>query len=283
MLAAIASQIEREDTVLLLGAGVHAPPPPELDDLYPAADRSPMRGELTAHLALATRFESEHPGEPPDYFKVLEHADQHMGRQTLCDRLRRDVEESKKPSPILRAIARLPVHVILTTNYDNLLEQALIAEGKTPAVMAYPGGHLSREHRLSRPTSHEPAVVMLHGRLSGSDAEVVLTDDDFVRFIVRSVEGEGWVPRFVHAAIHHGSMLVLGMWLGDYRSRFLLRWLRGDTFRTACYALDPNPSPLLNSRLETLYGTKVIPDDIWRFVPALLKRVTRESGPFDSP
>jgi hypothetical protein len=283
MLAAIARQIGREDTVLLLGAGVHAPPPPELDNLYPAVDRPPMRTELTARIAFDTRFESEHPGEPLDYFKVLEHAEQLVGRATLYDLLHSQLQEHKKPSPVLRAIARLPVQVILTTNYDQLLEEALRAEGKSPRVVPYPGDGANRatkERQLIRPSSSEPVVVMLHGQLSGYNSHVVLTDDDFAEFIVRSVEGDGWIPHSVRAAMQHGSMLVLGTWLGDYRSRFLLRWLRGDAFRTSCYALDPNPSPLLNNRLETLYGTKVIPDDIWSFVPALLKRVSGEDGPF---
>lgn len=72
-------------------------------------------------------------------------------------------EEARGPSPAHRAIARLVakgyIRVVVTTNFDRLMEQALAEEGVDPQVIARPEAVDGM-----KPLVHSPAtIIKLHG------------------------------------------------------------------------------------------------------------------------
>lgn len=111
----------------------------------------------------------EYSGEDPDYSKLLETlAPTQPARQAILrDYFEPDEEEREKglkqPTRAHRAIARLvslgKVRIILTTNFDRLMETALKEAGVEPTVLSTP---TAMEGAL--PLAHERCVVVkLHG------------------------------------------------------------------------------------------------------------------------
>lgn len=108
-------------------------------------------------------------GEPPSYESLLERLapTQHERQQLLRgyfepSDLERELEQ-KKPTPAHRAIARLvaagSVRVILTLNFDRLMESALKDLGIEPIVVSHPAD----VHGLAPVHTMQALVVHLHG------------------------------------------------------------------------------------------------------------------------
>ena len=135
--------------------------------------------DLTQKLAAAEKKDAsgdpaawyrEHVGGEPDYSKLLDTlAKTPAERQQLLRRYfepAADAEQddgAKRPTPAHRAVARLVkggfVRIVVTTNFDQLIEQALRDEGVTPSVVSTPDQVDGME-----PLAHQRClVVKLHG------------------------------------------------------------------------------------------------------------------------
>ncbi len=91
------------------------------------------------------------------------------------------------PDEIHGVLADLPLPVYITTNYDNLLVQALKSRGKIP-IQEYCRWNksLKKSKRASLdyvPTPEKPLVFHLHGTYEKSES-LVLTEDDYLDFLV---------------------------------------------------------------------------------------------------
>lgn len=106
---------------------------------------------------------------PPDYSAVLERlARSPEGRRNVLERFFEPTEEEreegkKRPTAAHRAIAALMgqglIRVVLTTNFDRLLEIALSDVGVVPVVIAS-----EEDARAAEPLAHQRHVVVkLHG------------------------------------------------------------------------------------------------------------------------
>lgn len=126
-------------------------------------------------------------GEEPKYSKILEEmASSRAERQAILRLYFEPTEEeleqgSKVPTKAHRAIARLArnqvVRVILTTNFDRLLEAALADEGVIPTVLSTP-----EAMEGAPPLVHTGCtVIKLHGdyldtRIKNTEAELLRYD-----------------------------------------------------------------------------------------------------------
>ena len=108
-------------------------------------------------------------------------------------------EEGKKsPTAAHRAIARLvavgTVRVIVTTNFDRLLEQAIEAEGVAPTVISTPDMAIG-----AQPLAHSPCTVLkVHGdyldtRIRNTVVELSAYDDATNRLLDRVFDEYGLV------------------------------------------------------------------------------------------
>jgi hypothetical protein len=69
-------------------------------------------------------------------WKIAEAYKVKHGRQALVAALKTWIDETvRKPYPIHHAIAALPLEAIITTAYDDRLEQALRTAGKSPVTV----------------------------------------------------------------------------------------------------------------------------------------------------
>lgn len=99
--------------------------------------------------------------------------DQEGGRgelnQILIDQYNKtDVKLSEKH----RILARLPIQIYWTTNFDNLLEQALVGVGKTPDVKK------SQENLFINLSKRDAIVYKMHGD-TDQVSETILTKHDY--------------------------------------------------------------------------------------------------------
>jgi SIR2-like domain len=124
-------------------------------------------------------------------------------------------------------LATLPLPIYLTTNYDNFMTQALRRQGKevrqelcvwnsligqpaTPAEIA--------------PTAEKPIVYHLHGHL-GDTNSLVLTEDDYLDFMIKIAKDDLLIPPRIEAALTGTSILFIGYRIVDWNFRVIFRSL----------------------------------------------------------
>lgn len=154
----------------------------------------------------------EHYQEEPDYSRILEHiAPTEAERQGLIEAYFEPNEEEraqglKLPTEAHRTIARLVtkgyIRVILTTNFDRLMEQALQDEGVQPTVIAS-----TDAIKGAPPYVHAKVVIVkLHGdykdtRIRNSLAELETYDQELDVYLDRVLDEFG---------------LIVAGWSGDW-------------------------------------------------------------------
>ena len=137
----------------------------------------------------------------------------------------------------LNVLARLPIPVYLTTNYDSLLAQAIDhhgnAQGRRAAfdvcrwnstLAAQPS--LFKRGSKFTPGPQTPVVYHLHGHRSVLDS-LVLTEDDYLDFLVNMSRDDILPPR-IQEAITGSSVMFIGYSLADINFRVLFRGLLGN-------------------------------------------------------
>lgn len=128
-------------------------------------------------------------------------------------------------------LADLPLPVFMTTNYDDFMAQALQRAGKdvkreicrwnrSPALLA------ERPVLTSSfaPTPANPIVFHLHGHVSVPES-IVLTEDDYLDFLVAISSEPKLLPHQVKRALAGASLLFIGYRLADWSFRVLHRGL----------------------------------------------------------
>jgi hypothetical protein len=274
----VAEAVKLQKCILFLGAGVHAPPPEDLPFEYPAHVRPPIGSDLSRELAgrcnLAERFPREDPSNLQRIALFYEIA---RSRHQLVDAVTDAVQRGKQPSPMLRALAELGFSLVITTNYDQLFENALIGAGRQPRVAVYtPKLEATTDHR--DPMAESPIVFKIHGDISRPET-IVITDEDYIQFVLRMSNKDPYdpVPLTLKYYLTGWTTLFVGYSLLDYNLRLLfktLRWKIDSASIPDMYSVDYHPDPLIfdvwhNQRRYV----KFIAQDVWTFVPRLYELV----------
>ncbi|HEY68273.1 MAG TPA: Stp1/IreP family PP2C-type Ser/Thr phosphatase [Thermoflexia bacterium] len=100
-----------------------------------------------------------------------------FGRSSLISFLKEKIGRMKEPPACYRAIAALPFRLILTTNYDTLLEKALEEQGV--AYQKILGTYDLKHGMLDR-----VRIVKLYGCITEPDS-MVITEEDLFAFLDR--------------------------------------------------------------------------------------------------
>lgn len=181
-------------------------------------------------------------GQPPDLHRLL---------GLVGTRLR-----AENPSDVHTLLAKLKASVYVTTNYDELLEEALRAGGRQPSTLnsRWRNGQSPEGPPTSvLPEAREgtPLVYHVFG-LFGNDDSLVLTEDDYFDFLIGTA-AEDLAPPEVEAALVDNALLFLGFRLTDWRFRVLFRLLRNlpgkDLMRRHCHVavqMDPELQTMEN-------------------------------------
>jgi len=274
----IADAVSQQHCILFLGAGVHAPPPDQSRFEYPAEQRPPIGAALSRKLAadcnLSGRFPSEDPSNLQRVALFYEIA---RSRRQLADAVIDSVQTGKRPSPMLDVLAQLDFPLVITTNYDQLFESALIGAGKRPRVSVYtPNLEATVDYRDPRPES--PIVFKIHGDIQRPET-MVITDEDYIQFVLRMSNKEQYdpVPLTLKYYLMGWTTLFVGYSLLDYNLRLLfktLRWKIDGANIPEMYSVDYHPDPLMFDVWQNQRRyVKFIAQDVWAFVPRLYERV----------
>ena len=296
----------REGKVVpFLGAGVNVRSPEAAAD-PDAGPALPTGSELSRRLAREVAYPSEDDRDLTDLAKVASYFVEISARERLCETLREEFTVEARPSPMHRYLASVDAPLmIVTTNYDDLMERAFIEAGRPYDLVVHPtdqreveGSVLWWAHGATAPEAVAPnklyieldqrtVIYKMHGSICRASEKLdsyVVTEEDYVDFLAR-MTGQHAVPaQFLHH-FRRCHFLYLGYGLRDWNLRVMLRMLRvsgagmgkggsgsgdDDDRRLVSWAVQYRPSPI-----ETeLWGTRdvkiydVLIDD---FVRALSK------------
>lgn len=136
-----------------------------------------------------------------------------------------------KPDEPHGVLADLPLPIYITTNYDDFMVRALKSRGKEPVRefcrwdASEEGGESESEYEFD-PSPEKPLVYHLHGIIE-DEHSMVLTEDDYLDFMVRMLERTGDkrspIPNRIKAAFRNTSLLFIGYGFGDWDFRVLFR------------------------------------------------------------
>jgi hypothetical protein len=141
----------------------------------------------------------------------------------------------QKPDEPHMALASLPLPLYMTTNYDDFMYRALRNAGKEPRFFINrwnddeqsPAGQpIDAEIGGPdiNPTEAKPAVYYFHGHIDYLDS-MVLTEDDYLDFLVRTSRDQTLIPPRIQEAIGGTSLLFIGYSLNDTNFRVIFRGL----------------------------------------------------------
>jgi hypothetical protein len=133
-------------------------------------------------------------------------------------------------------LAKLPLPVYMTTNYDDFMVKALEDRNRDPKREfcrwnTYIKDEPSVFDTGFRPTVANPVVFHLHGHDEMSES-IVLTEDDYLTFLVNISKDQNIIPPRILEAFTGSSLLFIGYSLADWDFRVL--------FQGLVNATDPN-------------------------------------------
>lgn len=223
----------------------------------------PLGGQLADHLAAYVQFPED---EAKDLAKVAQYYEVVGGRSPLQATLREIFNRDYPIGRIHEALAGIDAPLlIVTTNYDDLMERALTLEGRPFERIVHTtdpelGDELlwwqdaqanpvsvmpnSLDTRLDRTT-----VYKMHGavdRIADDRDQFVITEDDYVEFLSRMTRQRA-IPASLAEPFQHRHFLFLGYGLGDWNLRVLLNRIHNDRTRASgitSWAIQRNPSRL---------------------------------------
>lgn len=287
----LVTKITNGECILFLGAGVHAPPSEGSKYKYPEELRPLLGGKLAEEMAVGCLFANKYPNEPTwDLQRVsLDYElTQGLGRNGLVNFLNKHVQEGKEPSPALEMLAALPFKIIVTTNYDNLLEKALNKFAKTPYKFVYdpdpPANGRTPDLTTTDPTEDRPMLFKMHGDLDKRNT-IVITDEDYINFVQRMSDKEALhpVPFTIRYHMQKWPTLFIGYSLRDFNLRLLfrtLRWRVDQAEFPESFSIDKRPDQLILKiwQDQRRFITFLI-EDLWEYVPKLYETVSGKEFP----
>ena len=161
-------------------------------------------------------------------------------------------DDKCEPSPLLQTLAKLPFKLIVTTNYDRLMERALAAEGRDYELIVQPidGFTARRQRELTESLAAHDKLILykLHGSFAeaGGDEPLIISEEDYIGYLrIAGVKNKG-VPALVQEKIVDSTLLFLGYGLQDWDFRVIYKTLveglpPQKKRRSFAVQLDPSP------------------------------------------
>ncbi len=181
----------------------------------------PTGAELAQSLATKCHYPCDNCADllrVAQYYEIVN--DPHDLRDSIRNLI---LKPGAGPSLVHRTLAALPFRIVLTTNFDGLMERAFHDAGKAPQVTFYERYGDRKEPEV--PTPEKPLVYKLHGTIDKLDSMVV-TEDDIVEFAACLMFGDPPVPELIRGLFEADSFLFIGYGLKDWNVRVMLRAFR---------------------------------------------------------
>jgi hypothetical protein len=262
----------------VIGAGANLTGRPGDAQFAPGGKYLPSGGELARYLAAFFGYE----GEPNDLLRVSQYiAVTKGGTGQLYDVLHELFDHDYEPTRLHDFLAALPPALrargepqrgpplLLTTNYDDLLERAFDAVGEPYDLVVYvadgkdAGKFRHRPHAgatklIDAPESYvelDPSrrsvILKIHGFVDRTQADLedaqdsyVITEDHYIDYLTRT-DLERLVPVKLLKRLRKCHFLFLGYSLHDWNLRAILHRIWADREREFdSWSVQINPDPL---------------------------------------
>lgn len=280
----VAQALSYGAVVPLLGAGANLCDPAR--EGWVQGKNLPSGGELSQYLVK----EYGYPGtDTHDLLRVSQYAEAKRGDGTLYDALHVVFADSYRYTVVHEFLAGLPRRLaaaghaqphqlIVTTNYDDALEQALTDAGEQFDLIWYAatGRHAGKfmhkppdgearpikrpnEYRLS--VEDRTVILKIHGAVSRADRRsdsYVISEDHYIRFL-SNTNLNGLVPKTLLATLLNSHFLFLGYSLRDWNLRVILHqiWTQREQSRDSWaiqHEVDEIDSALWDARNVRLHN-----------------------------
>jgi hypothetical protein len=251
--------------VWVLGAGVNLWGRERVAEFAPGG-ALPDGAELAFYLAREFQYPlpetaADEPAPWLELAQVSQYVATMRGRAPLYDKLRGVFEGEREPTPVHELLAAIPGilertgapsphQLILTTNYDDLLEQAFAKSGAPFDLLVYQADRKPRGCFVHRPFGSEEwfdvlepnrygglslesrsVIVKVHGTCAGADRKrdsFVITEDHYLDYLSHSAKPADFLPNALIPHMKDSAFLFLGYGLRDWNIRVILRWIWGE-------------------------------------------------------
>jgi len=223
----IVRAIESGECLVFLGAGACTP---FTDNNGKEIPGLPTGKQLAA--ILAQRCEPTN-GKDLDLARIAEYFlyESSGRRNSLTDILREQIQVCRQPRPIHTVLAQLkPIKIIITTNYDTLLETELRQYGRllTPSVYRRLDSQAGRfDHS---PTLKEGEVILhkMHGTIEEPDS-MIITESDYITYLADLANIDRGMPEYFRKTwFPFCTPLFLGYSLEDWNFKVIWEGVLGD-------------------------------------------------------
>lgn len=195
----------------------------------------PTGNELADYLASRMQLPT---GERGELTKMAQYFEAVQGPDPLRTRLRDIFSHPQEPTPLHEFLADSPVPLlIITTNYDDLMESAYQKRGKPcdvvvhiteqEQVLWWPQGGNPQEvlaEELDIDLTKTSVVYKIHGAIDRRQNKIghyVITEDDYIEFLTRMTRGSV-IPTIFAEPFQTRPFLFLGYGLYDWNLRVIL-------------------------------------------------------------
>ncbi|HKQ04644.1 MAG TPA: SIR2 family protein [Blastocatellia bacterium] len=281
----IVERVAQHQCILFLGSAIHTLPPPELPQYsYPKEKAPPIASQLSKNLAEKSNYPNR------DWWnlqRVAQHFETRLFRSRLVEEIKKEVYVGREPSEILQKLADLEFPIVITTNYDQLYEQALDKKAEQEKAAGKPATQYRRSvynpntqnktktvDCLRNPDFKQPYILKIHGDVDKPES-IVLTDEDYIQFVLRMSDKHPYHPfgNNILAHLMKWPTLFIGYSLVDYNLRLLfktLRWKLDAAYIPPTYSVDKKPDILIRDVWESQRRyVSFIVQNLWNFVPEL--------------
>ncbi len=186
----LSEQIQKGNVVLFCGAGISMGP-----------GGLPSGWQLTQELAQRAGLEDVSGMGLPEVAQAYE---LELGHQSLIQYVINRIDDPKySPLRTHQLITALPFNEVITTNWDNLLEEAL-RQARQPFVKVV------RDADIAFADEEKVLLIKLHGSIEQKDT-IVITGDDYYDVFYRLPE----IAKVVGAYFATRTLLFMGFGLAD--------------------------------------------------------------------
>jgi hypothetical protein len=241
--------------VPFLGAGVNLCGRPE-GEAWQRGQYLPSGGELSEYLADNFGYPAS---DKRDLVRVSQYIAVVTGSGPLYEELRKLFDADYPPTPLHRFLATLPsvlrekdypprYQLIVTTNYDDVLERTFRATGEPFDLVSYIADGEQRGKFLhwkpegetcliEKPNEYRglsldqrTVILKIHGAVDRVAAErdsYVITEDHYIDYLTRT-DISNLVPVTLTAKLRKSHFLFLGYSLSDWNLRVILHRIWGE-------------------------------------------------------
>ncbi|MFN8497244.1 MAG: SIR2 family protein [Anaerolineae bacterium] len=243
----------------------------------------PSSAEMATYLFGRLQALGYPPTEEGDLASITEHATLTLGVGSLYEEMRNLLDADYPPTALHTLLAGLPAllrdrgyppvyQVILTSNFDDMLERAFQAQNEPYDVLLYmardDSRDIARDQFVHQPYGGEPQaiekpneynalplngrtiIVKIYGALNrrapdGENDSYVITEDDFIGYMSR-IDITGLLPAPLISQVRKSNFLFLGSNLRDWNRRVVFQRLWDEPtfkkFRSWAVPLNKNVS-----------------------------------------